>query len=130
MFTCEGSWKTTRSIGRECTAGDRRSRPVLTANRLTTPIRSPRLDKGACRPDRAVNDLLILEVTIAGPLKDVASSEMKTKWWCWYCTSLLTGDCVIDQRRSVGRCDGNVRRPDFRRPYRRGHTRSHSEHGR
>ena len=43
-----GSWKTTRSIGRECTAGDRRSRPVLTADRLTTPIRSPRR-RGAAR---------------------------------------------------------------------------------
>ncbi len=43
MFTYEGSWKTTRSIGRECTTGDRRSRPVLTADRLTTPIRRRRL---------------------------------------------------------------------------------------
>ncbi len=42
----EGSWETTRSIGRECTAGDRRSRPVLTAERLTTPIRRPQDECG------------------------------------------------------------------------------------
>ena len=36
-----GSWKTTRSIGRECKAGDRLSRPVLTAERLDHPDPTP-----------------------------------------------------------------------------------------
>src|SRR5271165_693121 len=36
---CIGSWKTTRSIGRACTAGDRLSRPVLTAKQLDHPDR-------------------------------------------------------------------------------------------
>lgn len=36
-----GSWKTTRSIGRECKAGDRLSRPVLTAERLDHPDQIP-----------------------------------------------------------------------------------------
>ena len=36
-----GSWKTTRSIGRKCKAGDRLSRPVLTAERLDHPDPTP-----------------------------------------------------------------------------------------
>ncbi len=38
VLTNEGSWKTTRSIGRACTAGNCFSRPVLTAKRLTALI--------------------------------------------------------------------------------------------
>ena len=52
----EGSWKTTRSIGRECTAGDRRSRPVLTAKRLTTPIRRPPPNGGLIREGLLIID--------------------------------------------------------------------------
>ena len=37
-FTDIGSWKTTRSIGRKCTAGNCLSGPVLTAKRLTALI--------------------------------------------------------------------------------------------
>src|SRR5208337_2303704 len=36
---CIGSWMTTRSICRACTAGDRLSRPVLTAKQLDHPDR-------------------------------------------------------------------------------------------
>src|SRR4051812_37899129 len=52
MHSCiTGSWKTTRSIGRECTAGDRRSRPVLTAERLDHPDPPPPSPDG--RRDRS-----------------------------------------------------------------------------
>lgn len=43
---CIGSWKTTRSIGRECKAGDRLSRPVLTAERLDHPDPAPPREQG------------------------------------------------------------------------------------
>ncbi len=55
MHPCTvGSWKTTRSIGRECTAGDRRSRPVLTAKRLDhpDPPAPPQLVVGRAGPRR------------------------------------------------------------------------------
>jgi hypothetical protein len=39
----EGSWKTTRSIGRECTVREDRSRPVLTAERLDHPDPPPHI---------------------------------------------------------------------------------------
>ena len=45
----EGSWKTTRSIGRECKAGDRLSRPVLTAKTLDHP------DSHSTLPHRTVD---------------------------------------------------------------------------
>lgn len=41
-----GSWKTTRSIGRKCKAGDRLSRPVLTAERLDHPDQTPPRERG------------------------------------------------------------------------------------
>ena len=49
-ISCVGSWKTTRSIGRECKAGDRLSRPVLTAERLDHPDQAPPRQRG--RADR------------------------------------------------------------------------------
>jgi hypothetical protein len=45
----EGSWKNTRSIGRTCKAGDRLSRPVLTAERLTAKTPSLLLLRGRGR---------------------------------------------------------------------------------
>ena len=48
-----GSWKTTRSIGRECKAGDRLSRPVLTAERLDHPDPAPPNRGGAIAAARS-----------------------------------------------------------------------------
>ena len=79
---CEGSWKTTRSMGWECTAGDRRSGPVPTADRLTTPTRRPLSHTAAGRrwstrfPDHSIDDAVTDPLASDPPIED-ASDDVR-----------------------------------------------------
>ena len=121
----EGSWETTRSIGRECTAGDRRSRPVLTAKRLDHPDPPASRDGvGVRKPPGSV----AITIRDASGLRLSATTTGRGPRSGFACVTDRPPSGDETTRR--GRRGLTARRPTPRRRDWRGHTRSHPEHGR